>query len=76
MGSESHTTPTGAKVWRHCTDGINGTGVSHRDDGPAIIHPDGRVCWIYEGNMLSFDKWCTRVGVSDEQMMLLRLRYG
>jgi hypothetical protein len=74
MDSESHTTPTGAKVWRHCTDGINE--VLHRDDGPAIIHPDGRVCWIYEGNMLSFDKWCTRVDVSDEEKMWLILKYG
>jgi hypothetical protein len=73
MGSESYIDRTGAKVWRL---GRYGSGSLHREDGPAIIHPDGRVCWIYEGNMLSFDKWCTRVDVSDEEKMWLILKYG
>jgi hypothetical protein len=54
----------------------NKNDVTHREDGPAVICPDGVVYWCYNGKYTSFEEWCIKTNISDEQQMLLRLQYA
>jgi hypothetical protein len=54
----------------------NEAGAYHKEDGPAIIYPDGGGTWWLNGVNYTFKKWCIKVTISDEQKMLLRLQYA
>jgi hypothetical protein len=54
----------------------NSRGQYHRVDGPAVIYPDGRSSWFYHGNPCSFNEYCVKSNITDEEKMLLRLQYG
>ena len=54
----------------------NEEGESHREDGPAEIYLDGNVEWCLNNRIYFFDQWCTLVSITDEDAMMLRLRYG
>jgi hypothetical protein len=55
----------------------NEEGYYHREDGPAIIHTerDWDVEWCLNSVPYKFAEWCTLVSISDEDAMMLRLRY-
>jgi|TARA_B110000240_G_C13261404_1_gene351783 hypothetical protein len=72
---------------RHRTDGpavesIYGNqwwidGRLHHSDGPAIEYNDGNVCWYLEGLEYSFEEWLAKTtGLTDEQKVMFKLRYG
>jgi hypothetical protein len=52
-------------------------GQLHKDDGPAIILPDGSVNWYLHGLQYdSFNAWLIKLNKSDETKMMLRLQYA
>jgi hypothetical protein len=51
-------------------------GVRHRADDPAIIGADGTEYWYLNDNCLSFDKWLYEVDMSDEDKVMMKLKYG
>jgi hypothetical protein len=56
----------------------NKEGEVHREDGPAVIYPDGRVEWWWHDDEYPFYEWLeeTPLSLSDEEKLLLRLCYG
>ena len=56
---------------------FNDGGWLHRVDGPACIYNDGSVNWCLNGlTYPSFDEWCIELNKTDEEKMMLRLRYA
>tara|TARA_R110002124_G_scaffold19674_1_gene78505 strand:+ start:1240 stop:1494 length:255 start_codon:yes stop_codon:yes gene_type:complete len=53
----------------------NEAGDIHREDGPACIHYNDVEWWLND-LVYGFDGWCIVLNKTDEQKMLLRLRYG
>jgi hypothetical protein len=47
----------------------------HREDGPAIIWPDGRVAWYINGREYSWKQWIALVDLTDEELFLLKMAY-
>ena len=45
----------GNQEWR------NKNGILHREDGPAIIGPDGYKIWYFEGEYLTEAAWRERI---------------
>ena len=67
--------------WLHNRDGeiywYNENGDVHREDGPAIVYPSGDVEWyLYADECDTFEEWLEYTPISDEDKMMLRLRYG
>jgi len=60
----------GLKVW------YNDGGYVHRDDGPAVINPDGVLRWFDRSRERPFNEWCELQEKNDADMMMLRLQYG
>ena len=60
----------GLKVW------YNDAGYVHRDNGPAVINPDGKIRWFDRSCERPFKEWLQQIDISDEQKMLLRLQYA
>ena len=55
---------------------FNEVGQLHKVDGPAIIYTDGcGVDWLLNNINYGFDEWIKLTPISDEDKMLLRLRY-
>jgi hypothetical protein len=52
-------------------DGVMGY---HRVQGP-LLSETGRPLWYWQGNQYSFEHWCILCGHSDEEAMLLRMKY-
>jgi len=52
----------------------NEDGEYHREDGPAVILPND-IYWYINGYSYTFDWWCIESNKSDEDKMMLRLRY-
>ena len=49
----------------------------HREDGPAIEWADGDISWALRGNQyFEFDKWCKDLNKTDEEITMLKLKYG
>jgi sRNA-binding regulator protein Hfq len=48
----------------------------HCETGPAIILPNGDVEWWLNNYAYSFDQWCMLLNKTDEERMLLKLRYA
>jgi hypothetical protein len=46
----------------------------HRTVGP-LLSETGRPLWYWQGNQYPFESWCALCGHSDEEIMLLRLKY-
>jgi hypothetical protein len=70
LADGSYINERGTIVW------YNEEGCYHREDGPAVIYPDGDVEWFIKGEWYSFDDWCIELNKSDEDKMMLRLQYG
>jgi len=62
-------TPTGTKYWL-----LNGK--LHRTDGPAVEYIDGRVDFFLNGTLYPFEIWLKDTPISDEERVLLKLKYG
>ena len=60
----------GLKVW------YNDAGYVHRDNGPAVINPDGNIRWFDRSCERPFKEWLQQIDISDEQKMLLKLQHG
>lgn len=48
----------------------------HRNDGPAVIYPDGRVEWWLNNNVHTFTSWCKAVKLLPEEIVEMKLLYG
>jgi hypothetical protein len=48
----------------------------HREDGPAIIWPDGTQWWMLNGKEYSFRDFCKKLKLSDEDIVFLKLKYN
>ena len=50
----------------------------HREDGPAVINPDGGIDWHLDGLWYSaFEDWLeANTYITDSQKVLLKLKYG
>jgi hypothetical protein len=70
LADGSYINERGTIVW------YNEEGFYHREDGPAVIYPDGEVEWYLNSEPYEFAKWCTLVSITDEDAMMLRLQYG
>jgi hypothetical protein len=82
----------GTKIWlqhnkRHLDDGPavewgNGgkswwqRGKCHRVDGPAVELPDGSTLWYLNDRRMSFDEWLNEVIMSNEDKVMMKLKYG
>lgn len=62
---------TGVKLWYNS----NGSHC-HREDGPAIIYPNGDCSWILYGEDYTFGRYCKRLNLKDEDIIILKLKYG
>jgi hypothetical protein len=51
-------------------------GKYHRDDGPAIEYANGNKSWYLHDKKLSFDKWLDVVDMSNEDKVMMKLKYG
>ena len=51
-------------------------GILHREDGPAIIYPNGNMEWYSNGFKCDFEKWCIWRKKTDDEKIILKLRYG
>ena len=52
-------------------------GVRHRDDGPAVEWANGdQSSWFLHDQHMSFDEWLDAVDISDENKVMMKLKYG
>ena len=56
-------------------------GLLHREDGPAQEGDENfwgvdRYRWFWYDIPLSFSDWCFHTGKSDDEILMLKLRYG
>jgi hypothetical protein len=51
-------------------------GNRHRTDGPAIIYARGTKQWWLNDYYMSFDRWLDKVDISDEDKVMMKLKYG
>lgn len=51
-------------------------GKRHRTDGPAEIWPDNTGWWYLNGKRYTFDEWYKLVDMSDEEAVMIKLKYG
>jgi hypothetical protein len=59
----------GVKTWyRH--------GLVHRDDGPAFENANGNKYWYLNDQELTFNNWLDKVDISDENKVMMKLKYG
>ena len=58
----------GSKTWY-----INGR--LHRVDGPAVEYADGFKCWFINGRQYSFEDWLNKLQISDEEKVMLCLKW-
>ena len=58
----------GATTWY-----INGR--LHRVDGPAVEYADGFKCWFINGRQYSFEDWLNKLQISDEEKVMLCLKW-
>jgi hypothetical protein len=66
-------------TWLHSDGDVcwyDGLGGRHREDGPAVISPNGEVEWFLYDRQYIFDQWCIKLNKPDEDKMMLRLQYA
>lgn len=68
-GEPAEIWPDSTKIWRQY-------GEYHSEYGPAVIYPDGHVSWVLDGNYYTFEDWLKKVDRSDEEKVMLKLKYG
>jgi hypothetical protein len=52
-------------------------GKCHRTDGPAVMYKDGDMGWYVKGaQIFDYDEFQRVTGRTDEEMLLLRLKWG
>jgi hypothetical protein len=51
-------------------------GLRHRDNGPALEYASGSKSWYLHGEYLSFEEWLDEVNISDEDKVMMKLKYG
>ena len=63
--------PSGTQHW------FNSCNLLHREDGPAVIDPDGTVWWWLEGQCyFTFGEWLGALDVDPKTKTLLALKWG
>ena len=76
MDSELVLRDNGTENWR------DKRGRLHREDGPAVVFPfggpfGGRVLWFIGGiRYRTFSEWCLDANPTEQEKMLLVLKYG
>lgn len=50
-------------------------GLRHRNDGPARIFPDGYIEWWLDGQIIFFEDWAKKVGMTPEEETAIKLKY-
>ena len=60
----------GHRFWYNSDDEL------HREDGPAAIHANGRKFWYLHNNIYSFDDYCKKLNLSDEDKLFIILKNG
>ena len=51
----------------------------HREDGPAVIYSGKKYnnySWFLEGVAYSFNDWLDQLNISDQEKLILRIKYG
>lgn len=62
--------PDGSQRWvRKVTKNL------HREDGPAIVYADGHVIWALNNTLLTFNRWCNAMKITDQQKLILAIKY-
>lgn len=51
-------------------------GKRHRIDGPAVIYNNGNIEWWLNGKEYTFKGYCSKLDLSDEQIVKLTLKYN
>jgi hypothetical protein len=51
-------------------------GIRHRTDGPAVEWPNGDKWWYLNNQRLSFVEWLDQVDISDEDKVMMKLKYS
>lgn len=52
-------------------------GKTHRVDGPAVVYKDGDLSWYVNGTQIfDYDQYQQVTNSSDEEMLLLKLKWG
>lgn|SRR5574343_465982 len=51
-------------------------GIIHNENGPAINYGDGTHIWALNGKSYDFDEWVEKLDVSDNEKLLMVLKYG
>ena len=59
---------SGAKLWYK-------NGKLHRTDGPAVENRDGTKLWYLKSEEYTFDEWCKRSTLAEQQITFLRIKY-
>jgi hypothetical protein len=65
-----------AVVWASGTKHWYQHGLKHRTDGPAVIYARGTKQWWLNDQYMSFDVWLDKVDISDEDKVMMKLKYG
>lgn len=47
----------------------------HRTDGPAIVYTSGYNNWMLDNHEYSFNEFCKKTNLSDEEIIILRLKF-
>ena len=55
---------------------VNDQEFLHREDGPAVLFPEGNCEWWLYGIPYTFSLWCIRTDKTDEDMVFLKLKYN
>ena len=61
--------PSGNKYWYK-------NGKVHREDGPAGFWQDEKeIFWVLNGGNYSFEGWCRKLNKTEEEKILLKMKY-
>ena len=59
-----------------CKYCLDTNGEFHCEFGPAIEHPSGKVFYYLHGRYYSLDAYCKELNLSDEDKVVMKLKYG
>jgi hypothetical protein len=60
---------SGTKIWYEHS-------LVHRTDGPAVEWANGTNEWYLNDQRMSFEEWLDQVDISDEDKVMMKLKYG
>ena len=55
---------------------VNDQEFLHRNDGPAVLFPEGNCEWWLYGIPYTFPLWCIRANKTEEEIVILKLKYN